>query len=420
RGYRLDATGRVLSVLSGGAGRAVETDEAYRYTRNGLPQDTARLTEWQAGRLTQHDDTHYQYDKAGRLIRKQVVQPGYRPQVWNYRWDSRNQLRVVDTPTGERWFYRYDPFGRRTGKRCEQTQDDIRCLWDGDQIAEVRHYRSGERVARRHWVHNGWELLVQQRQNADGRRETDFVTSSQNGEPQALYRPDSTLRWQAPKSTLWGQRPGSAEDPADPGLGFAGQYRDTESGLCYNRFRYYDPAGGCYISPDPIGVLGGESNYGYVHNPVCWVDPFGLAGCSVLDDIIKDANKVASTGGGITSKQAQILRNNLPVIQRRTVFQNQMARKEFVKNQDYLMRQWEANMGMSWPKGATPHHIIPLESGGANKWWNLMPTNGTLPNHSLPGIPGPHAAGGTLRTTIQQGRKALPPGTITDLRLPYG
>ncbi|MCA6984713.1 RHS repeat-associated core domain-containing protein, partial [Pectobacterium brasiliense] len=45
---------------------------------------------------------------------------------------------------------------------------------------------------------------------------------------------------------------------------------------------YYDPAGGCYVSPDPIGVLGGESNYGYVHNPVCWVDPFGLAGCDLL------------------------------------------------------------------------------------------------------------------------------------------
>ncbi|GKV91648.1 hypothetical protein PEC301619_36300 [Pectobacterium carotovorum subsp. carotovorum] len=277
RGYRLDATGRVLSVLSGGAGRAVETDEAYRYTRNGLPQDTARLTEWQAGRLTQHDDTHYQYDKAGRLIRKQVVQPGYRPQVWHYRWDSRNQLRVVDTPTGERWFYRYDPFGRRTGKRCEQTQDDIRYLWDGDQIAEVRHYRNGALVSRRHWVHNGWELLVQQRQNADGRWETDFVTSSQNGEPQALYRPDGTLRWQAPKSTLWGQRQGSTEDPADPGLAFAGQYRDTESGLCYNRFRYYDPAGGCYVSPDPIGVLGGLNQYSYVRNPLACIDPLGLS-----------------------------------------------------------------------------------------------------------------------------------------------
>ena len=67
----------------------------------------------------------------------------------------------------------------------------------------------------------------------------------------------------------------------DPGLAFAGQYRDSESGLCYNRFRYYDPDGGCYISPDPIGVLGGESNYGYVHNPVGWVDPLGLTSCQL-------------------------------------------------------------------------------------------------------------------------------------------
>ncbi|MEI7220065.1 hypothetical protein WCU94_02560 [Pectobacterium carotovorum] len=51
-----------------------------------------------------NDTLHHRYDAAGRLIRKKVVQPGYRPQVWHYRWDSRNQLRVVDTPMGECWF----------------------------------------------------------------------------------------------------------------------------------------------------------------------------------------------------------------------------------------------------------------------------------------------------------------------------
>ncbi len=50
------------------------------------------------------DALHYRYDAASRLIRKQVVQPGYRPQVWHYSLDSRNQLRVVDTPTGKCWF----------------------------------------------------------------------------------------------------------------------------------------------------------------------------------------------------------------------------------------------------------------------------------------------------------------------------
>ncbi|UWS28290.1 hypothetical protein NYP81_09945 [Erwinia pyrifoliae] len=159
--------------------------------------------------------------------------------------------------------------------------------------------------------------------------------------------------------------------------------------------------------------------YAYAPNPYGWVDPLGLSRCSLSDNIVSDANKVASPGGHITSSQAKILRENLPVVQRRSVRQNGVARKEFVGDQKYLMHQWEKNTGREWPTGATPHHIIPLESGGANKWWNLMPTNGVLPNHSLPGIPGPHAAGGVLRTTIQRGRKALPPGTVTDLRLPY-
>ncbi|MFP1787071.1 RHS repeat-associated core domain-containing protein, partial [Lonsdalea quercina] len=59
----------------------------------------------------------------------------------------------------------------------------------------------------------------------------------------------------------------------------AGQLRDSESGLCYNRFRYYDPAGGGYISPDPIGLRGGLNLYAYVKNPLTWIDPLGLAGC---------------------------------------------------------------------------------------------------------------------------------------------
>ncbi|MCE9732383.1 RHS repeat-associated core domain-containing protein [Pectobacterium sp. IFB5596] len=315
-GYQLDASGRVLSVLSGGAGRAVNTEEQYRYTRSGLPQDVTRLTEWQAGRLTQHDNTHYQYDKAGRLIRKQVVQPGYRPQVWHYRWDSRNQLRVVDTPSGERWFYRYDPFGRRIGKRCDQTHEDIRYLWDGNQIAEVRHHRGNQLISRRHWVHNGWELLVQQRQTVAGNWETDFVTSGHNGEPQAVFNPQGELRWQAPRTNLWGQRYTDNTESLDPGLAFAGQYRDAESSLCYNRFRYYDPSGGCYISPDPVSILGGESNYGYVQNPLDWVDPFGLASCEHLNKMAKEVHDLA---GGLKTPDPRAIRNSTVSIVEATI-----------------------------------------------------------------------------------------------------
>ena len=214
-----------------------------------------------------------------------------------------------------------------------------------------------------------------------------------------------------------------------------GQYYDEESELHYNRFRYYSPETGQYISHDPIGLLGGFNPYGYVGIPTAFVDPLGLATCPsnnqqsankpLIDRIVDDANKVAAPGGDISPRQAQILRDNLPVVQRRSAAQNRAARADFERSgvQDYLKSQWEANTGRTWPvdaagKPATPHHIIPLESGGANKWWNLMPTFGNLPNHSLPGIPGPHAGGGVLRTTIQRGRKALPPGTVTDLRKP--
>ncbi len=49
--------------------------------------------------------------------------------------------------------------------------------------------------------------------------------------------------------------------------------------MYYNRFRYYDAETGRYISTDPIGLAGGTNHYGYVHNPLTWVDPFGLAEC---------------------------------------------------------------------------------------------------------------------------------------------
>ena len=56
---------------------------------------------------------------------------------------------------------------------------------------------------------------------------------------------------------------------------------DDESGLAYNRFRYYDPQSGSYLASDPIGLNGGETPYAYVHNPMGWVDPFGLSGCNL-------------------------------------------------------------------------------------------------------------------------------------------
>ncbi|WP_252095972.1 RHS repeat-associated core domain-containing protein, partial [Escherichia coli] len=56
-----------------------------------------------------------------------------------------------------------------------------------------------------------------------------------------------------------------------------GQQYDEESGLYYNRHRYYDPLQGRYITQDPIGLKGGWNLYGYQLNPISDIDPLGLS-----------------------------------------------------------------------------------------------------------------------------------------------
>lgn len=61
-------------------------------------------------------------------------------------------------------------------------------------------------------------------------------------------------------------------------LRWPGHYFDPETGLHYNRYRYYDPGLGRYLTPDPIGYRGSEVNlYAYAANPLVHVDVLGLA-----------------------------------------------------------------------------------------------------------------------------------------------
>ncbi|AGQ33536.1 hypothetical protein M495_24785 [Serratia liquefaciens ATCC 27592] len=63
---------------------------------------------------------------------------------------------------------------------------------------------------------------------------------------------------------------------------FQGQYHDHETGLHYNRYRYYDPEVGRFVGKDPIGYAGGINMYAYAPNPIAWTDPLGLAGDETL------------------------------------------------------------------------------------------------------------------------------------------
>ena len=64
---------------------------------------------------------------------------------------------------------------------------------------------------------------------------------------------------------------------------FQGQSFDTETGLHYNRFRYFDPDMGMFTTRDPIGLAGGSNVFQYAPNPVGWIDPFGLSAYTDVD-----------------------------------------------------------------------------------------------------------------------------------------
>ena len=67
---------------------------------------------------------------------------------------------------------------------------------------------------------------------------------------------------------------------------YQGQYYDNEVELCYNRFRYYHPETGRYISEDPIGFLSGEPNFfAYVGDTNAWVDVLGLSSYAPIHHI---------------------------------------------------------------------------------------------------------------------------------------
>ena len=95
------------------------------------------------------------------------------------------------------------------------------------------------------------------------------------GNPRELLTEAGEVVWEAHYST-WGEvqvRTSKVDCP----VRLQGQWHDPETGLHYNRFRYYDPGLGRYISPDPVSLLGGANVYGYAPNTTGWVDPWGLS-----------------------------------------------------------------------------------------------------------------------------------------------
>ena len=97
------------------------------------------------------------------------------------------------------------------------------------------------------------------------------------GTPIALSDARGEIVWRA-NYDPWGQLL-AEQGEIDQPIRFQGQQYDPETGLHYNRHRYYDPQLGTYITQDPIGLHGDLNFYLYVSgNPLNAVDRLGLFG----------------------------------------------------------------------------------------------------------------------------------------------
>lgn len=210
-----------------------------------------------SGRIVRSPVGAYTYDARGRL--SELGRDGAR---WRYDWDALGQLRAVERPDGALVTFAYDALGRRVEKRSGSSS--TRYLWDGDRVAcELK----GERAVL--WEYDGLTPVAR----VEGARR-HAVLSDHLGAPTALVTEDGRVEWSA-SLDLWGRREGGDANLCP--WRWPGQYEDPETGLYYNRFRYYDPADGRYISPDPVGMLGGSRPYGYVADPLTGFDSLGLA-----------------------------------------------------------------------------------------------------------------------------------------------
>ena len=214
--------------------------------------------------LAYRGSVRYEHDALGQRIRKTDAEG-----TTHYRWNRSGQLAEVEFPDGAVWRYRYDAFSRRVGK--EGPSFSTAFVWDGDVVLHEVRDDDGP-PSRVDWEFDpyGFDPIAK---TDEGRQH--LAVTSVNGAPSELVSGEGRV--------VWSLRPlafGGAED-GDVGtecpVRLQGQWHDDETGLSYNRFRYYDPQSGRFVSKDPLSVEGGTNYFSYAPNTWSWFDPYGLA-----------------------------------------------------------------------------------------------------------------------------------------------
>jgi RHS repeat-associated protein len=210
------------------------------------------------------------YDGRGNLILLDEAGRG----VTRFEYNGCGQLTRVLHPDGTATSFAYDPFGRRIRKRSHNAE--TRYLWAGDQL--IREVRFPTPNAQRPTPNACIDYLYL----PDARtpiamrigEEVFYLHTDHRDAPTRVSDADGRIVWEADYAAFGEARVrGTLFQP----FRLPGQYFDAETGLHYNRARYYHPGWGRYLTPDPLGLAGGWNPYLYADNdPINQVDPLGM------------------------------------------------------------------------------------------------------------------------------------------------
>ncbi len=323
--YKYDAAGRVISVANHGPrpgaqgdgplnshfdytydelGRVVRVDESYGrwdYTYDANGQVTHAVFTSNDPVVLPNQDLGYVYDAAGNRTRSvangvvtlyttnqlneytQVGSVTYTYDVdgnlrtktdggvtTTYTFDQENRLTASGNPT-DSWSYQYDPFGERgaTTHNGVSTRDVIDPIGLGNLVA--RYDSSGALIE--HFTH-GFGLVSEV--SAEG--SASYYDFDLVGNTAGLTGPDGayTNRYHYDP---FGRTTTVSTAVANP-FTFSGELgvQEDGGGLLSMRARSYDAAVGQFVSNDPLGLFGGDTNIRRYagNNPVMFTDPSGL------------------------------------------------------------------------------------------------------------------------------------------------
>lgn len=259
-----------------------------------------------AGQILKSTNSQYKYDEQGNLIEKST-----KDKTWKYMYYDNGFMSKVIRPDGNTIEFKYDSLGRRIEKKFNSQVKKF--LWDGNVILHEWNEKDSEIENVITWVFNQDSYTPIAKITERG---IFGIISDHIGTPIEMYSEKGDQVWSSMLDIYGSVKQMEINEENCP-FRFSGQYEDEETGLYYNRFRYYSPREGMYIQQDPIRTKGGWNLYAYVYDTIQLTDPLGLAppnkglagkhGGTVhnkfIDDIIQEI--INNTNG-----QAQNIRKN--------------------------------------------------------------------------------------------------------------